>query len=104
GHALSSCKPSSGFFWLTPATLYVFPQLSEWSEFKGTKTALICEALRRAATENAARNSKNNKIKERKHEVRHTRKTVHQRITRSLQRRKSIAQGVAEDGKRSFIA
>ena len=49
-------------------------------------------------------NSRENNQKERKHEVGHIGKALHQRTTRSLQRRKPIAQGVAEDGKGGFIA
>src|SRR5947208_865707 len=48
--------------------------------------------------------SRHKQSKERKHEVGHTGKALHQRTTRSLQRRKPIAQGVAEDGKSGFIA
>jgi hypothetical protein len=52
---------------------------------------------------NAAENKQEKLSKERDHEVKHIGTTLHQRITRSLQRRKSIAQGAAEDGKGGLI-
>jgi hypothetical protein len=47
--------------------------------------------------------SKKNQQKEKDHEIKHIGTTLRQRITRPLQRRKSIDQGVAEDGERGLI-
>jgi hypothetical protein len=49
-------------------------------------------------------NSKKKQQKEREHEIKHIGTTLRERITRHLQRGKSIAQGVAEDGKRGLIS